>query len=105
MDMMREEGTANAARRGNDRAAELRSLRDKSLILLGFWRGFRSDELSRLRVEHVEANAGEGISCFLGRTKGDRQNLGSTFRAPALSRLCPVEAYLGSSQKTENKAR
>ena len=95
----------NAARRGNDRAAELRSLRDKSLILLGFWRGFRSDELSRLRVEHVEANAGEGISCFLGRTKGDRQNLGSTFRAPALSRLCPVEAYLGSSQKTENKAR
>lgn len=84
----------NAARRGNDRAAELRSLRDKSLILLGFWRGFRSDELSRLRVEHVEVNAGEGISCFLGRTKGDRQNLGSTFRAPALSRLCPVEAYL-----------
>lgn len=83
-----------AARRGNDRAAELRSLRDKSLILLGFWRGFRSDELSRLRVEHVEASAGEGISCFLGRTKGDRQNLGSTFRAPALSRLCPVEAYL-----------
>lgn len=84
----------DAARLGRDRAAELRSLRDKSLILLGFWRGFRSDELSRLRVEHVEASAGEGISCFLGRTKGDRQNLGSTFRAPALSRLCPVEAYL-----------
>ena len=84
----------DAARRGCDRAAELRSLRDKSLILLGFWRGFRSDELSRLRVEHVEASAGEGISCFLGRTKGDRQNLGSTFRAPALSRLCPVDAYL-----------
>eukprot|EP01030_Chromulinospumella_sphaerica_P009964 gene9964-9770_t len=93
----------NAARRGNDRAAELRSLRDKSLILLGFWRGFRSDELSRLRVEHVEASAGEGITCFLGRTKGDRQNLGSTFRAPALSRLCPVEAYLnwiGAAQLT-----
>src|SRR5471032_1858219 len=53
--------SVDAARRGNDRAAELRSLRDKSLILLGFWRGFRSDELSRLRVEHVEASAGEGI--------------------------------------------
>lgn len=93
----------DAARRGNDRAGELRNLRDKSLILLGFWRGFRSDELSRLRVEHVEASAGEGISCFLGRTKGDRQNLGSTFRAPALSRLCPVEAYLdwiGAAQLT-----
>lgn len=85
---------ADDARRSNDRAGELRNLRDKSLILLGFWRGFRSDELSRLRVEHVEASAGDGISCFLGRTKGDRQNLGSTFRAPALSRLCPVEAYL-----------
>jgi integrase len=93
----------DAARRDNDRAGELRNLRDKSLILLGFWRGFRSDEISRLRVEHVEASAGEGISCFLGRTKGDRQNLGSTFRAPALSRLCPVEAYLdwiGAAQLT-----
>jgi integrase len=91
------------ARRGTDRASELRNLRDKSLILLGFWRGFRSDELSRLRVEHVEASAGEGISCFLARTKGDRQNLGSTFRAPALSRLCPVDAYMdwiGAAQLT-----
>jgi integrase len=93
----------DVARQCKDRAVELRNLRDKSLILLGFWRGFRSDELSRLRVEHVEACAGEGISCFLGRTKGDRQNLGSTFRAPALSRLCPVEAYLdwvGTAQLT-----
>ncbi|MYM42162.1 site-specific integrase [Duganella qianjiadongensis] len=91
------------ARRGNDRAGELRNLRDKSLILLGFWRGFRSDELSRLRVEHVEASAGEGITCFLAWTKGDRQNLGTTFRAPALSRLCPVDAYLdwiGAAQLT-----
>lgn len=84
----------DAARLGNDRAGELRNLRNKSLILLGFWRGFRSDELCRLRVEHVEAKAGEGISCFLGRTKGDRQNLGTTFKAPALTRLCPVDAYL-----------
>lgn len=56
------------ARRGNDRASELRSRRDKSLILLGFWRGFRNDELSRLGVEHVDAGVGEGISCFLART-------------------------------------
>lgn len=86
--------TIGNARATNDRGLELRSLRDKSLLLLGFWRGFRSDELSRLRVEDIEARAGEGISCFLGRTKGDRLNLGRTFRAPALSRLCPVDAYL-----------
>lgn len=83
-----------AARRADDRSAELRNLRDKSLLLLGFWRGFRSDELSRVRVEHVQAKAGEGISCYLGSSKGDRQNLGTTFKAPALSRLCPVDAYL-----------
>lgn len=93
----------DAARQADDRATELRILRDKSLILLGFWRGFRSDELSHLRVENVEARAGEGMSCFLGRTKGDRQNIGATYRAPALSRLCPVDAYLdwiGAAQLT-----
>ncbi len=84
----------DGARRSRDRSAELRHLRDKSLLLLGFWRGFRGDELSRLAVENIEAKSGEGIICFLGSTKGDRQNLGSTFKAPALSRLCPVEAYL-----------
>lgn len=82
------------AQRAKDRGAELRHLRDKSLLLLGFWRGFRGDELSRLAVENIEAMPGQGMVCFLGSTKGDRQNLGTTFKAPALSRLCPVEAYL-----------
>lgn len=88
------DGAIAAARCADDRAAELRNLRDKSMLLLGFWRGFRSDELSRIRVEHVQAKAGEGISCYLASSKGDRQNLGTTFKAPALSRLCPVDAYL-----------
>ena len=85
---------ADGARLKKNRGAELRHLRDKSLLLLGFWRGFRSDELSRLQVEHVKALSGEGMTCFLGSTKGDRQNLGTTYKAPALSRLCPVDAYL-----------
>jgi integrase len=68
--------------------------RDKALILLGFWRGFRGDELTRLRVEHVEAVAGKGLVCFLPQSKGDRNNNGTTFKAPALAKLCPVEAYL-----------
>lgn len=83
-----------AARLDNDRAGEFRNLRDGSLILLGFWRGFRSDELCRLRAVHVEAKADEDICCFLERTKGDQQNLGTTFKMPALTRLCPVDAYL-----------
>lgn len=64
------------------------------MVLLGFWRGFRGDELTRLRIEHVQAVAGEGMTCYFLQNKGDRTFQGTTFKAPALSRLCPVEAYL-----------
>jgi len=77
----------------HDRAAQLRHRRDKALLLLGFWRGFRGDELTRLQVEHVEVVPGQGMSCFLPLTKSDRQAQGTTFKAPALVSLCPVEAY------------
>ena len=88
------DATVDIARIQRDRSAELRHLRDKSLLLLGFWRGFRGDELTRLQVEHVEAIPREGMTCHFTRTKGDRQYTGTTFKAPALARLCPVEAYL-----------
>ena len=42
------------AERCDDRPARLRHTRNRSLLLLGFWRGFRSDELVNLRVENVE---------------------------------------------------
>lgn len=67
--------------------------RNKALVLIGFWRGFRSDELSRLRVEHITVEPGRGMTIFLPRTKTDRQHVGTTHKAPALSRLCPVAAY------------
>lgn len=63
-----------------------------ALVLLGFWRGFRGDELIRVQVEHLRLVEGEGITCFLPRTKGDRHALGTKYRVPALSRLCPVTA-------------
>lgn len=78
----------------SDLARQLRYQRNKALLLLGFWRGFRGDELTKLRVEHIDAIAGEGMRCFLPLTKGDRQARGATFRAPALASLCPVDAYL-----------
>lgn len=34
------------------------------------------------------------MECFLPLSKGDRKNVGTTFRAPVLASLCPVEAYL-----------
>ena len=81
------------AQRSGDRPALLRQTRNRSLMLLGFWRGFRSDELVNLRVENIEVTPGQGMACYLGRTKGDRQLQGRVFECPALSRLCPVTAF------------
>ncbi|MCY1167272.1 Phage integrase family protein [compost metagenome] len=81
------------AQGSGDQPALLRHTRDRSLILLGFWRGFRSDELVNLRVENTEVTPGQGMACYLGRSKGDRQLQGRTFQCPALSRLCAVDAF------------
>ncbi|MDE2430736.1 MAG: site-specific integrase, partial [Burkholderiales bacterium] len=81
-------------RSASDYHAQLRRTRDKALLLLGFWRGFRGDELTQLQIEYVEVVPGEGMTCFFPKTKGDRQLKGTSFKAPALARLCPVTAYM-----------
>lgn len=81
------------ARGRDDRGEALRYTRDKALLLLGFWRGFRGDELARLHVEHIEVTSGQGMSCFLPQSKGDRQHHGRHYKVPALAVLCPVTAY------------
>lgn len=78
----------------NDQLACLRCSRDKALLLLGFWRGFRGDELIRLQVEHVEVVAGQYLQCFFPTSKNDRHSQGRYFKVPALPRLCPVAGYL-----------
>nr|WP_218565200.1 site-specific integrase [Pseudomonas sp. phDV1] len=88
------EQEAARSHRAGDLAGYLRCRRDAALLLIGFWRGFRSDELCRLQVEHIQAEAGAGMTLFLPWSKGDRENLGTTHYAPALKRLCPVQAYL-----------
>jgi integrase len=72
----------------------LRHLRDRALLMMGFWRGFRGDELTRLEAQHIEVVSGQGLICYLHRSKGDRQYDGRSFKVPALNRLCPVDAYL-----------
>jgi len=81
-----------AAHARGDGVAALRHQRDRALVLLGFWRGFRGDELLRLDVAHLTLVPGQGMTCFLPRSKGDRRAAGVTYKVPALSRLCPVEA-------------
>ncbi|WP_325437419.1 site-specific integrase [Pseudomonas nitroreducens] len=70
-----------------------RCLRDRAFLLIGFWRAFRSDELCRLRIEFIEVTPGEGMAIYLPWSKVDRDNRGQTYKAPALARLCPVQAY------------
>ena len=83
-----------AADQRADHAEALRCRRDRAMLLLGFWRGFRVDELVGLQTEHIVAVPGQGMTCFLGHSKTDRQRAGTTYRVPALSRWCPVTATL-----------
>ncbi|MCB1567704.1 MAG: site-specific integrase [Xanthomonadales bacterium] len=75
-----------------DRSSELRAVRDRALVLLGFWRAFRADDLANLQIEHVSMRASEGMALFVPTSKADRENLGRAIQVPALTRLCPVEA-------------
>ena len=81
------------ARQSRNHVTELRHTRDKALLLIGFWRGFRGDELKRLQIEYIQLTSGQGLQCYLPQSKSDRQLQGRTFRIPALARLCPVAAY------------
>ena len=51
------------------------------------------------------AHAGKGITLYLPRSKGDRENLGQTYQAPALLKLCPVQAYIDTSYHEEASRR
>lgn len=82
------------AEQTDNRPALLKHRRNRALVLLGFWRGFRSDELARLCIENIDVIPQQGLQLFLPRTKGDRANAGTHFRVPALAALCPTEAYL-----------
>ncbi|WP_407309571.1 site-specific integrase [Pseudomonas sp. nanlin1] len=78
----------------HDLPMQMRARRDLALVLLGFWRGFRSDELARLQVQDIQANAGVGMTLYLPHSKADRQHVGTHYSTPALKTLCPVQAYI-----------
>lgn len=87
------EQAALSAHQAEEAPRRRRNLRDRALILMGFWRAFRSEELCRLRIEHIQVTPGKGMTIYLPWSKTDRENLGQTFHAPSLARLCPVQAY------------
>ncbi|MFX8164736.1 Tn3 family resolvase, partial [Acinetobacter baumannii] len=50
---------ATASSEGNAHQLQVHT-RNTALVLIGFWRGFRSDELSRLQIEHITVEPGRG---------------------------------------------
>ncbi len=83
-----------SAREHGRQTEQLRRTRDRALLLLGFWRAFRSDELASMRIEEVQAQRGKGLTCRPRKTKTTDEGEDRAFHCPALSRLCPVDAYL-----------
>lgn len=81
------------ARADGDLPGLLRASRDKALLLIGFWRGFRSDELRGMSVEGVTVYRGVRMEVFVQRSKTDRLATGKTYEVPALIECCPVDAY------------
>lgn len=71
----------------------VKGLRDRALLLLGFYAALRRSELSGLDVQHVTF-APEGVVIFLPRRKTDQEGQGSEIAVlgkPA-STQCPVAA-------------
>ncbi len=72
----------------------LQFTRDRAIVRIGFWRGFRSEDLVDMKAEDVDAVEDEGMTIHLNRGKTDVHNEGRDVSCPALSRLCPVSAYV-----------
>ncbi|MBK8284413.1 MAG: site-specific integrase [Ahniella sp.] len=84
--------TSARAKAAQDRLGEHQALRDRALLLVGFWRAFRSADLVSLQVRDVAFDGTDGMTLHLAHSKGDRGYEGRTYGVPALSRLCPVRA-------------
>jgi len=74
---------------------DLRGLRDRALLLLGWAGALRRSELAGLLVAHVE-QVGEGLVLHLVASKGDRDGAGAVVGIPPgrSPRICPVAAAL-----------
>jgi hypothetical protein len=71
---------------------DLRGLRDRALLLIGFAGAFRRSELAQIATDHIE-RCEEGLRITLPVSKGDRARKGVQVGIPyGTSELCPVRA-------------
>ena len=71
----------------------IRKIRDKALILIGFSGGFRRSELVNIEYEDIEF-VEEGVKIFVKRSKTDQSGEGMTKAIPYFDNInfCPVKA-------------
>lgn len=77
--------------RRHDYIEAMRCARDRALLLVGFWKGYRSDEICSMRMEAIQIDRAEGMRIWLPHTKTDSK--GKTQTVPYLHDLCPVKAF------------
>jgi site-specific recombinase XerD len=70
---------------------ELKKIRDKALILIGFSGGFRRSELVNIDLDDIEFTK-EGVKIFIKRSKTDQSGEGKTKAIPYFKEksFCPV---------------
>jgi len=71
----------------------IRKIRDKALVLIGFSGGFRRSELVDIQYEDIEF-VEEGVKIFVKRSKTDQSGEGMTKAIPYFDNInfCPVKA-------------
>ena len=72
---------------------EIRKIRDRAIILIGFSGGFRRSELVNIEYEDVEF-VEEGVKIFVKRSKTDQSGEGMTKAIPYFDKkeFCPVNS-------------
>ena len=90
-----------------DKIKEIRKIRDKALILVGFAGGFRRSEL--VDIEHSDVEfVREGVKIFVKRSKTDQSGEGMTKAIPSFTTTvyCPVihlERWMMSKENKRGK--
>jgi integrase len=86
--------TADDARESGDRAIYLRHVRNKAMVLVGFWFGFTAEAICCLEICHMQADPENGLICSLPKNNSALPHSEAQRAVPALNRLCPLKAYL-----------
>lgn len=84
---------------------DIRSLRDKSLILLGFVGAFRRSEIVNIYYEDIEETI-EGLIIHIKASKTDQESIGRKVGIPYSKNhfYCPVKSYNRWIQSSEIKS-